>query len=45
MRPEWFDYKDIPYEQMWADDKYWLQKLLDNKFFLGEYHFAQVSDY
>ncbi|CAO3652253.1 unnamed protein product [Cunninghamella blakesleeana] len=41
MRPEWFDYKDIPYEQMWADDKYWLESMFNNQPFLGEYHFAQ----
>ncbi|CAO3651315.1 unnamed protein product [Cunninghamella echinulata] len=41
MRPEWFNYKDIPYEQMWTDDKYWLQYLLNDQFFLGEYHFAK----
>ncbi|KAF9313556.1 hypothetical protein BG003_005061 [Podila horticola] len=28
MRPQWFDFKDIPYEQMWEDDKTWLPELL-----------------
>ncbi|KAG0353753.1 hypothetical protein BG005_007024 [Podila minutissima] len=28
MRPQWFDIKDIPYEQMWEDDKIWLPELL-----------------
>ncbi|KAF7723239.1 Nudix (Nucleoside diphosphate linked moiety X)-type motif 1 [Apophysomyces ossiformis] len=41
MRPQWFSYDDIPYDQMWADDRYWLPKLLKSELFLGEYHFAQ----
>lgn len=28
MRPQWFDIADIPYEQMWEDDKIWLPELL-----------------
>jgi len=28
MKPEWFPFKDIPYEQMWADDVYWLPRAL-----------------
>lgn len=28
MRPQWFNIADIPYEQMWEDDKIWLPELL-----------------
>ncbi len=28
MRPSWFNIDEIPYEQMWPDDRYWLPKLL-----------------
>ena len=24
MAPKWFELTDIPYDQMWADDRYWL---------------------
>ncbi|CAO3594449.1 unnamed protein product [Absidia cylindrospora] len=41
MRPEWFDYNTIPYEQMWTDDAQWLPYALDEKYFLGEFHFAK----
>jgi hypothetical protein len=44
MRPEWFDYSKIPYQQMWSDDEHWLPHVLDGKFFLGEYHFAKVRE-
>ena len=24
MRPKWFNKSEVPYDKMWADDKYWL---------------------
>ena len=44
MRPEWFSFENIPYDQMWSDDKYWLPKLLDNKLFKGSFLFDRPSD-
>ncbi|KAG0175638.1 Nudix (Nucleoside diphosphate linked moiety X)-type motif 1 [Apophysomyces sp. BC1034] len=41
MRPEWFSYDEIPYDQMWLDDRYWLPLLLQSRCFIGEYHFSQ----
>lgn len=29
MRPKWFDIEDIPYEEMWADDPYWLPRVIE----------------
>jgi mutator protein MutT len=29
MSPQWFRITDIPYDQMWDDDKYWLPKVLE----------------
>lgn len=29
MRPKWFKRTDIPYDEMWADDPYWLPNILD----------------
>lgn len=48
MKPEWFLIKDIPYEKMWADDKYWLPLLLEHKKFQGKFIFDQhnaILDY
>jgi 8-oxo-dGTP pyrophosphatase MutT (NUDIX family) len=28
MRPEWFDYEDIPFKEMWPDDPLWLPKVI-----------------
>ncbi|GAA5811248.1 hypothetical protein MFLAVUS_004680 [Mucor flavus] len=41
MKPEWYNYSDIPYSQMWADDKVWIPLLLNNTRFMGHYHFSQ----
>jgi 8-oxo-dGTP pyrophosphatase MutT (NUDIX family) len=35
MRPKWFNIKNIPYNDMWADDQYWLPMLLAGKIFQG----------
>lgn len=31
MKPKWFNLKDIPYEKMWDDDKFWLPLVLEGK--------------
>ena len=31
MKPEWFDIKNIPYDRMFPDDKYWLPLILEGK--------------
>lgn len=31
MAPRWFKVSDIPYEDMWPDDIYWLPKVIDGK--------------
>ena len=36
MRPEWFDINSIPYNRMWADDKYWMPLFLEGKKFKGD---------
>lgn len=35
MRPQWFKVTDIPYDQMWEDDKVWLPLLLEGSCFAG----------
>lgn len=36
MIPKWFPIKDIPYQQMWPDDKYWMPLFLAGKKFKGK---------
>lgn len=39
MRPQWFDYTDIPYDEMWPDDAFWLPLVLEGKLIEGSFHF------
>ncbi len=39
MVPAWFPLNEIPYDQMWEDDVYWLPALLDGKFVTGDFLF------
>ncbi len=36
MKPEWFDVREIPYDKMWPDDRYWLPLLLEETHFTGK---------
>lgn len=31
MKPAWFKLDDIPYDEMWPDDPYWLPLVLENR--------------
>jgi len=45
---KWFDLKDIPYDQMFPNDRYWLPMFLDKKYFTGEFSFDenyQINEY
>lgn len=44
MRPKWFDINEIPYNQMWSDDKYWLPIFLDKKKFKGKFFFNKSNE-
>jgi len=39
MAPKWFKKTEIPYDQMWEDDKYWLPKVLDGVKVNGDFLF------
>lgn len=39
MAPRWFATADIPYNEMWADDIYWLPQILAGKFLKGTFKF------
>ena len=43
MKPEWFDFDAIPYDQMWPDDSYWLPVFLAGKKFNGKFLFDRPS--
>lgn len=38
MKPQWFNHAEIPYENMWADDEYWLPLILQGKNVKGAVH-------
>ncbi len=44
MEPRWFEISEIPYDDMWSDDKYWLPLLLEGKMFRGSFVFDTPSD-
>jgi len=39
MRPQWFKEDEIPFEDMWPDDKHWFPLFLKGKNFKGKFHF------
>lgn len=41
MAPKWFDLNEIPFEEMWPDDKYWLPKVLEGKKIEAEFVFGE----
>lgn len=38
-RPDWFPINDLPFHQMWPDDRHWLPHVFDNKFVTATFHF------
>jgi len=39
MKPVWINVSNIPYNQMWADDKYWLPLIISRQKFKGNFLF------
>lgn len=37
MKPQWFSVDEIPYDDMWTDDKLWMPLLLNGKKFKGNF--------
>lgn len=35
MKPYWYPVEDMPYQEMWEDDKYWLPKVLNGEHVKG----------
>lgn len=40
MMPQWFKLADIPYDEMWADDIYWLPAILNGRKLTTHFRFA-----
>jgi len=38
-RPMWFSVDEIPFDEMWADDRYWLRRMLDGDKFEADFLF------
>ncbi len=43
MRPQWFLESEIPYDEMWPDDRYWFPLFLAGKDFCGEFFFKDTE--
>ncbi|MCC7356300.1 MAG: 8-oxo-dGTP diphosphatase [Candidatus Doudnabacteria bacterium] len=43
MKPQWFNFTDIPYEDMWPADRYWLPYVIEKKQFAGNVHFKDMN--
>ena len=39
MKPEWFKLDKVPYDEMWADDKFWLPLVIEGKTLKAEFTF------
>lgn len=46
--PTWFPVEDIPYTQMWPDDRFWMPLLIARRQFTGQFFFNvenMISEY
>lgn len=41
MAPKWFKLSDIPYKEMWPDDKYWLPEVLNGRKIKATFEFDE----
>ena len=39
MKPKWFSWDAVPFEQMWIDDEFWFPYLKEGKYFKGSFLF------
>jgi len=47
MKPQWFHVDEIPFDDMWPDDRYWIPLFLSGKKFKGKFLFGEsdvISD-
>ena len=38
---KWFDFNELPFGQMWPDDKFWMPLLFQGKKFNGDFYFDE----
>ncbi len=43
MAPKWFDIDQVPFDEMWEDDQYWLQRVLDGEKLIGKFIFNEQN--
>jgi 8-oxo-dGTP diphosphatase/2-hydroxy-dATP diphosphatase len=43
MKPQWFYANEIPFDKMWADDRFWFPYFLEHKNFEGDFLFKDES--
>lgn len=44
MNPQWFEFSQILFQDMWPDDKYWIPFLLQGKNFWAHFYFKNVNE-
>ena len=44
MKPEWFSTKDIPFHQMWVDDKHWVPLVLEGHKLEASFTFGETDN-
>ncbi|WP_435151790.1 8-oxo-dGTP diphosphatase [Haladaptatus sp. DFWS20] len=37
--PQWFDFENVPYDEMWEDDRLWMPYLFSGETFSGRFRF------
>lgn len=43
MRPQWFNFSQVPFTEMWADDGFWFPYLKSNTLFKGRFLFDKPA--
>lgn len=43
--PRWCPRRDIPYDEMWDDDQYWLPRVLDGEYVSGSFRFDPEGEH
>ncbi|GAA0246284.1 8-oxo-dGTP diphosphatase [Haladaptatus pallidirubidus] len=42
--PRWFDFENVPYDEMWEDDRLWMPHLFSGETFSGRFRFDAEGD-
>ena len=45
MKPQWYHWKDIPYSDMWPDDRYWLPIFLEGRSIHATFAFKAENEF